>query len=146
MESTITCYLSGHTKTHVSLQQENVLIRILFAVAGSTQSKNKKNRKTNKQKKNTCYLKGSRLKNNPVLILLVISNKAIKQKCRCYQGGAFRPSPNSVIPSTRPFWLSLYLSPSPGLFEMRSISDMLCKYMQIPCEFLSTPLCLVWPG
>lgn len=52
MESTITCYLSGHTKTHVSLQQENVLIRILFAVAGSTQSKNEKNtqKQTNSKK------------------------------------------------------------------------------------------------
>lgn len=54
MESTITCYLSGHMKTHVSLQQQNVLIRILFAVAGSTQSKNKKTQKqTNRKKKNT---------------------------------------------------------------------------------------------
>lgn len=38
-------------KTHVSLQQENVLIRILFAVAGSTQSKKQK------QTKKPSYLK-----------------------------------------------------------------------------------------
>lgn len=36
-------------KTHVSLQQENVLIRILFAATGSTQSKNKEIKKTQKQ-------------------------------------------------------------------------------------------------
>lgn len=57
MESTITCYLSGHTKTHVSLQQENVLIRILFAVAGSTQSKNKKTQKQTNRNKTLVTLK-----------------------------------------------------------------------------------------
>lgn len=51
IEPTITCYLSRHMKTHVSLQQENVLIRILFAVAGSTQSKKQK------QTKKPSYLK-----------------------------------------------------------------------------------------
>lgn len=59
MESTITCYLSGHTKTHVSLQQENVLIRILFAVAGSTQSKNEKTQKQTNRKRTLVTLKAA---------------------------------------------------------------------------------------
>lgn len=54
-------------KIHVSLQEENMLIRTPFAAAGSTQSKNIR------------YLKlKAELKKNLVIILSLITNKTIK--------------------------------------------------------------------
>lgn len=65
MEPIITCYLPRHMKTHVSFQQKNLFIYTFFASAGNTQSK---------INQLASYIDSS-LKNNMVVILLLITNK-----------------------------------------------------------------------
>lgn len=60
--------------------------------------------------------------------------------CRCHLEKRVQAMAKLHHPLYQTFLLSLQFSSAPGLLEIRSVSDMLCKYMQIRCEFSSTPL------